>query len=141
MPELKNLKRDRFAREYVVDHNATQAAIRAGYSAKAAHVTGARLLKDAKVRAKIAHLTEKVNESTRLDAEWVRKSLQEIYDAGMSEITVTGKEGEVLGYRRENLGAAARAVELVGKLADVQAFRENIEVTRKVRVIDLTGDE
>lgn len=141
MPEVKNLKRDRFAREYVVDRNATQAAIRAGYSAKTAYSQGQRLLKDAEVQSRIVELTEQINKKTQLDAEWVRKSLREIYDAAMSEIPITDKEGDVLGYRRENLTAAARATELVGKLTDVQAFKDNIEVTRKVRVIDLTGDE
>ncbi len=38
-----------FVREYLIDLNATQAAIRAGYSARAAHVTGPRLLANARV--------------------------------------------------------------------------------------------
>ena len=37
-------KQDRFAREYMVDHNATQAAIRAGYAEKTARVKGSQLL-------------------------------------------------------------------------------------------------
>ncbi len=39
-----------FVEEYLVDLNATQAAIRAGYSAKTAEVQGSRLLGNAKVR-------------------------------------------------------------------------------------------
>jgi len=39
-------KRLRFADEYVIDGNATAAAIRAGYSARSAHVTACRMLKD-----------------------------------------------------------------------------------------------
>ena len=44
-----NAKQKRFAIEYLADANATQAAIRAGYSEVAAHTTGYRLLKNADV--------------------------------------------------------------------------------------------
>jgi phage terminase small subunit len=46
-------KRARFVDEYLVDLNATQAAIRAGYSARSAKVTASRLLTDANVAAAI----------------------------------------------------------------------------------------
>jgi len=49
-PTLKQL---RFVDEYLVDLNATRAAVRAGYARNSAHVTGARLLRNAKVRAEI----------------------------------------------------------------------------------------
>jgi phage terminase small subunit len=61
-------KRLRFAQEYAIDHNATQAAIRAGYSARSAHTEGSRLLKNAEVRAQLglAELSaaERANVST-----------------------------------------------------------------------------
>ena len=46
-------KQARFIEEYLVDLNAKQAAIRAGYSVKSAHVEGSRLLINAKVAAAI----------------------------------------------------------------------------------------
>lgn len=52
-------KHERFAREYVVDHNAAQAAVRAGYVPGRAKQTGYRLLR----RPDIAQLVD------RLDAE------------------------------------------------------------------------
>jgi len=42
-------KQQMFCREYLVDINATQAAIRAGYSAKTADVAGPRLLGNVRV--------------------------------------------------------------------------------------------
>lgn len=53
---LKNAKRERFAREYLVDRNGTKAAQRAKYSMKSAHVTASRLLSDDKVRARVDFL-------------------------------------------------------------------------------------
>ena len=43
-------KRKRFAEEYLFDFNATQAAIRAGYSERTAYSIGQRLLKDVEVK-------------------------------------------------------------------------------------------
>ena len=58
-------KRTKFAAEYVVDQNATQAAIRAGYSKQTAYSQGSRLLKDVEVRTEIneqrAHHAERVD--------------------------------------------------------------------------------
>ena len=42
--------RERFVREYLIDRNGTQAAIRAGYSPKTAAAQASRLLKDVKVQ-------------------------------------------------------------------------------------------
>ena len=49
-------KRRAFIEEYVVDLNARQAAIRAGYAVVSAHAEGIRLLSDVKVRAEIDKL-------------------------------------------------------------------------------------
>ena len=47
------LKQSRFVREYLTDSNATQAAIRAGYSRRTAYSQGQRLLKNAEVQQAI----------------------------------------------------------------------------------------
>ena len=46
-------KQERFTQEYLVDLNATQAAIRAGYSSRTANEQGARLLADVSIAAAI----------------------------------------------------------------------------------------
>ena len=51
-------KQRAFCREYLIDFNATQAAIRAGYSAKTAYSIGPRLLKDVGVRAEYQRLLD-----------------------------------------------------------------------------------
>lgn len=70
-------KRRRFCLEYLVDLNATQAAIRAGYAAASAHVEGSRLLADAKVQAFLAPRLERKEKrleltASRLDSELAR---------------------------------------------------------------------
>lgn len=46
-------KQARFVAEYLIDLNGTQAAMRAGYSPKTAHVQGSRLLTHVEVRAAV----------------------------------------------------------------------------------------
>ena len=48
----------RFVEEYVKDYNATQAAIRAGYSEKTAHNSGHRNVKNGEIQKKIKELQE-----------------------------------------------------------------------------------
>ena len=85
-------KQLRFCKEYMIDRNATQAAVRTGYSKKAAHVTGCRLLSNAKVKAEIAE--------------------REARQAMVADVTV----GEVLGLlRTQAVDGSTRATELLGK--------------------------
>ena len=47
-------KQERFVEEYLIDLNATQAAIRAGYSPKTANEQGARLLAKVSIQAAVS---------------------------------------------------------------------------------------
>lgn len=71
-------KRAQFVREYLIDLNATQAAIRAGYSPRSAKVTGTRLLADAAVSRTIAEAKAKRAERNELDADWVLSRLKRV---------------------------------------------------------------
>lgn len=67
-----------FVREYLVDKNATQAAIRAGYSHKTAEQQGCRLLRNAKVRAAVdAALAEQI-ERVNVRADDVLRELMRL---------------------------------------------------------------
>jgi len=71
-------KKRLFAKEYLVDLNATQAAIRAGYSAKTAASQGERLLRDVDVQALIQAGMAARNERTQINADYVLNRLVEI---------------------------------------------------------------
>lgn len=124
-------KQQRFVDEYLTDLNATQAAIRAGYSPRSATVEGSRLLANAKVAAVLAERQAKVSERCELTAESHLAMLEELRDKAAREgqfaaaITAETKRGEVAGLyvkRREDvtkLSPAERAerVKRVLKLA------------------------
>lgn len=84
-------KQDRFVAEYLIDLNATQAAIRAGYSLKTAHVTGHDTLKKPEVAAAIQEAQTKRGEKLEVTAEWV---LQRWIDIA------TADPNELIQYRR-----------------------------------------
>lgn len=69
-------KQSAFVDEYLVDLNATQAAIRAGYSAKTANEQGARLLANVSVAEEISERKKKRQERTEITQDRV---LQELY--------------------------------------------------------------
>lgn len=65
MAEEKKLRgrEEKFCLEYIVDYNATQAAIRAGYSEKSASNAGYRLLKKDEVFARVCELQKEFNKT------------------------------------------------------------------------------
>lgn len=77
-------KRQRFVQEYLKDLNATQAAIRAGYSARTAKQQGARLLTNADVMAAAEAAKQRV--ADRIDV-----TVEEIVTGLYTEATRTGQ--------------------------------------------------
>lgn len=125
-------KHELFAREFLVDLNATQAAIRAGYSEKTAKQQGSRLLTKADIRAYIDEKQQTRAENLELSAEWVLEKLSAVaYRAMRSEPVLKWdpeqramvESGE---YEFDSTGAN-RALELIGK--HLGMFKEKIEIT------------
>lgn len=66
-----NAKQKRFCDEYLVDLNATQAAIRAGYKEKTAYSMGQRLLKNVEIKHYIDSVIEELHSQRTADAQEV----------------------------------------------------------------------
>lgn len=66
--------------------NATQAAIKAGYSKKTAHATASRLLKNVKVRKYLGMQAEKIEEETNITVEQIVREYKAIVDADPNEL-------------------------------------------------------
>ncbi len=93
-------KQDRFAEEYLVDLNATQAAIRAGYSENTAAEQGYQLLHKTLVQKRISDLQTEVRERTEVTVDSVIAKLELLRDEAVE---------------RGQMGPAIRAEELIGK--------------------------
>ena len=67
-------KQQKFIDEYMADLNATQAAIRAGYSEKTAYSQGSRLLSNVEIKAEV----ERRMKATRMTADDIVKRLEDM---------------------------------------------------------------
>lgn len=101
----------RFCEEYLIDLNATQAAIRTGYSEKTANEQGARLLANVSVQEKIAELKAERAKRTEMTQDSVIQELAAVARA------------EVKGVRAVD---KLKALELLGK--HLGMFVERYEV-------------
>ncbi len=96
-------KQQRFVTEYLVDLNATQAAIRAGYARSGASVEGVRLLANAKVAAAVAAGQAKRAKRTEIDADYVLTAIKD---------TIEQYRG---GGEGSNPNAVLKGAELLGR--------------------------
>jgi phage terminase small subunit len=79
-------KQEMFCREYLIDLNATQAAIRAGYSENTARKIGSENLTKPDVQNRITELKAQRNEQVNIDAAYVLRRLVEIDQMDVLEI-------------------------------------------------------
>lgn len=119
------LKQERFVQEYLVDLNATQAAIRAGYSAKTASRIGPELIGKTCISEAIQKAIKKREKRTEVTQDYVIEKLREIAEKDASD----GPESDL------KYSSKIKALELLGK--HVGAFDGNAKDDKNepVRVI------
>ncbi|EPU3936545.1 terminase small subunit [Morganella morganii] len=145
-------KQEMFCREYLVDLNATQAAIRAGYSDKTARSVGNENLTKPDIEKRIQELMSSRSEQLKVDADYVLKRLVEIdqmdvadillsngeikpikdwpkvWRITLSGIDVTEMAGDAAGLLKKiKWPDKVKNLELLGKHISVQAFREQVK--------------
>lgn len=127
-------RQKQFAREYVLDFNATQAAIRAGYSKKSARVQAAKLLKVPGVQAFARELVQAKAEATELSVERVLRELQAM--AFVDPLDLFNGNGQLKNL--EEMPASARRA-IAGIDFVVQGRGEDAVDVCKVRLTDKKG--
>ena len=115
-------KQDLFCQEYLVDLNATQAAIRAGYSAKTAHVIGQENLRKPAIAAAVQAYMNARSKRIERKADDVLSDLQRVKTDAMKQ--VIDKDGNSL---MANHAGALKALELEGR--HLKMFTDKMEVT------------
>lgn len=130
-------RQETFVREYLVDLNARQAAIRAGYSEKTAQEQGSRLLSNVKVRTRIDELMDSRKEKLELDAQWVLNRLMQVANRSMKAEPVMKWDYEErsmveTGEFTFDSRGANQALELIGK--HLAMFKDKIEHSGDVGV-------
>lgn len=147
-------KQARFVEEFLLDLNATQAAIRTGYSANNADKIGSQLLQKTIVKAAIDAAKDARSERAQIDALWVLQRLIEEAEADLADLydengdllpiqawpliwrqgLVQGVEIEAIrvdgieigNVKKIKLDSRLKRVELLGRHIGVNAFQENV---------------
>lgn len=98
MADKLTAKQQRFVAEYLVDFNATQAAIRAGYSKRSAQVIGAENLVKPMIIAEIQRLSRPIAKKLDISREWVMRELSYVAGARLPDfVSVTTEQAPELG--------------------------------------------
>ena len=138
MPKTKLTdKQRRFCEQYLVDSNATQAAVRAGYSARTAHSIGAENLTKPEVRAYLTGLLDSEGIDTRAQQ---KACISELMALSFSSITdvLSIEDGKVsIKNSAQWSDNAARAVESVRVGKDGSL---SIKMHSKPSAIKILGD-
>ena len=113
-------RQEKFCIEYLIDLNATQAAIRAGYSKKTAYSMGQRLLKNVEIKSRIKELQDKIFENGMMSAAEALWRLSKAVGDGFSEAKIIKKQISA----RDQI----KALELMGKRHDLFSSDTKIEM-------------
>ena len=140
MPKLPNgltEKQNKFVDEYLVDLNATQAAIRAGYSEKTAYSIGHENLSKPEIISALQQRRDEIAKTTDVTPERV---LEEYAKIGFSDLrNALTSDGHLIDPHDwdDDFAAAVASVEVVKRAGGDKD--EPIEYTHKIKTWDKKG--
>ena len=124
--------------EYLKDQNATQPAIRSGYSKKTADVQGPRLLGNVRIKAAVEAALGDAAKKAGVSVEYVLSNLKEVVERCMQRSPVMIRQGKDIVQKVDDQGrsvwefdsmGANKALENIGK--HLKMFTEKHEHTGK----------
>lgn len=134
-----NAKQSRFVDEYLIDLNATQAAVRAGYSPRTAQQQGSRLLLDAVIKANLSEKMAKREARTEIKQDRV---LQEIaLSAFLDPADLFAADGTLLPLDRmpESARRAIAGLEVEETFKGEGKNREWTGYLKKIKLVSKEG--
>lgn len=132
--EQLNDKQARFVNEYLVDLNATQAAIRAGYSENSAGQLGHALLKNVEVAAAVQEAMNRRAERTQITADRVLYELSRIAYANMAEYVEVQRDGSAVVDLSELTPDQAAAIQEITSDVYMEGRGDDAVPVKKVKL-------
>lgn len=135
-----NKKQQRFVDEYLIDLNATQAAIRAGYSVKTANEQGARLLANVSISNAIAKEMAERSKRTGVNQDRVVIELAKVAFGNISDCIDLNDMKIKESVSNEDLAAMCsfRIRTFPTKFGDIGVERE-VKMYDKLKALELLG--
>lgn len=142
-------RRKLFVQEYLVDLNLTQAAIRAGYSAKSAKYSARDALEDPAVVAALSKAIAERAQRTKIDADYVlmviretvercRQTISPVFNRKGEHVEIENRDGELVPAYTFDATSVLKGAELLGK--HVGLWKDQpASATVVVKIIDMTG--
>lgn len=131
-----NAKQARFVAEYLVDMNATQAALRAGYSPKSADQQGFALLKHPEVREALSKAQSRQLQQAGITAQKVLDELGKLSFSNVKHLFDQVGNLKPIHLLTDEEAACIASLEVIKKNAE--AGDGKIDTVHKVRVWDKT---
>lgn len=135
-----NARQKRFCDEYLIDCNATQAAIRTGYSPKTAYSNGQRLLKNAEVKSRIDELLEQLHSEKTADAQEIMEYLTKVVrgESQSDVLSLCGDGCQKVIKKPPDEKERLKAAELLGKRYGL--FTDKVDAAVSIPII-ISGDD
>ncbi len=131
------VKQKRFCNEYLIDCNATQAAIRAGYSAKTAYSVGQRMLKNVEVKKYIDEQFEKLKNDNIADTQEIMEYLTSVMRGEQKEqVPLMYYDKQILEEKSASIKERLKAAELLGKRYGLFTDKLEVEGSTMVQIVD-----
>lgn len=132
-------KQKRFCDEYLIDLNATQAAIRAGYSPQTASEQGSRLLANVNIRARIDKEMAERSKRTGINADRVLRELARVALVNAPDVIEIGTATVKSDASREDTAAIASVKVKTIPTADGVGIEREIRLADKIKALELLG--
>lgn len=131
-------KQKRFCEEYLVDCNATQAAIRTGYSEKTARAIGQRLLTNVDIKKYIDERLKAIKTEKTADAQEVLEYLTSVMRGEQKEqvALLTGEGVQDLVQKDVSAKDRLKAAELIGKRYALFTEKVELQGETTVQIVD-----
>lgn len=131
-------RQKRFVEEYLIDLNATQAAIRAGYSAKTAEQTASRMLSFVKVEQAIAEALAERSKRTGINQDRVVQELAKIAFVRMTDIV--DSNGRILDNATDEDKSCIESIKYKRSDSESGSSEEReVKIASKLKALELLG--
>ena len=131
-------KQQRFVDEYLIDLNATQAAIRAGYSVKTANERGAQNLAKVSIQQAIAEQMADRSRRTGVNQDRIVLELARIAFAKITDIV--DSEGKIKSTATDDDLACIESVKYKGSESETSSSVEReVKLSSKLKALELLG--
>jgi phage terminase small subunit len=144
-------KQEQFCLEYLIDFNATQAAIRAGYSEKTAKQIGQQNLSKLDVHARLTELKEARQKKATKTADDIERELEKLAFSDVTNVVTWNESGMCFVKNSDEIApehsAAIEQIEVTEKVSagnkadDSMTLRTKVKHHSKLKALELLGKQ